>query len=85
MNLITRLFSSPSLDSREGDIEIGLVGVLIQDTYTLTKVAGDFVIPSGSIVIVTSRISGGEWVEVLALEQRCIMHIGTLADCIQKI
>lgn len=84
MNLITRLFSSPSLDSREGDIEVGLVGVLIQDMYTLTKVAGDFVIPSGSIVIVTS-CNSGEWVEVLALEQRCIIHIGTLAECIQKI
>lgn len=85
MNLITRLFSTPDLGSREGDIEIGLVGVIIRDTYTLTKVAGDFVIPSGSIIIVTSRVLGGEWVEVLALEQRCTMHIGTLADCIQKI
>lgn len=85
MNLITRLFSVPSLVSQDNDIEIGLVGVLIRDTYTLTKVAGDVVIPSGSIVIVTSHIGGGEWVEVLALEQRCVIHLKSLVDSLQKI
>jgi len=73
MLLITRLFTNVD-EECQALLSVGVIGTLTRDTYSLATASGDVMIPSGSVVLITAQIVGGEWIEILSLDQKWTIH-----------